>query len=66
MNRRPAESRRSPAIMKDEDSPIIPVRVMAAIQRKQPMPIGRNRLEALVRHGGPVGGFLPLKGRSYC
>lgn len=39
---------------------------MAAIQRKQPMPIGRNRLEALVRHGGPVGGFLPLKGRSYC
>jgi hypothetical protein len=45
MNRRiPAESRRSPATMKDEDAPIIPVRAMAAIQRKQPMPIGRNRL----------------------
>ena len=38
----PAESRRSLATMKDEDAPIIPVRAMAAIQRKQPMPIGRN------------------------
>ena len=65
MNRRiPAESRRSPATMKDEDAPIIPVRAMAAIQRKQPMPIGRNRLVAVLRHEGPAGGYRTLSGRS--
>jgi hypothetical protein len=50
MNRRtPAERRRSPATLKDEDAPMIPVRAMAAIQLKQPMPIGRNRLERVIQ-----------------
>lgn len=52
--------------MKDEDAPIILVRTIAAIQRKQPMPIGRNWLKAGVRYHGPVGGFPGFSGHSDC